>query len=397
MSEQDIDERFLVVGGGIGGLAAALGLSSLGYGVRIFEQSDDFREVGAGIQIAPNGRRAIRGLGIEAEFDRYAWRPPALVLRDAFTGKVLTRFPLTDGFQEKFGDPYSVIHRADLLAILLNACRSNPRISLETGSRVVSVRDTESNVSVSLIGGSQAKGVGLVGADGLWSVVRRTVINDGLPAPPRHVVYRGVIPRTHLPDDLWSEDVVMWAGPGADFVHYPLRGGELFNLVASFRTDRELDPSEVQGSRADLMGPFCGYAPEVLRLLALMNPDRRWLVTDREPVKQWSRGRITLLGDAAHPMLQYLAQGSCQALEDAVQLTEEVARKPEDISSAFEAYGNARYLRAARVQLTARWFIGVCQAGGLLAEIRAKVFARRSVEQAYDAVAWLYSPDEQFG
>lgn len=384
----------LVAGGGIGGLAVAVGLSRLGFRVGIFEQAEDFREVGAGVQLGPNGIRALLRLGFREEVERYAWRPGALVMRDALSGDEITRLPLTDGFVQRFREHYCVIHRADLLMMLIEKCKADPAIQLRTSARVVSFAEDGAGVSIELSNGQRARGVALIGADGLRSVVRQGIVNDGPPRPAHHVVYRGVVPRNLIPDELWSPDVVMWSGPKADFVHYPLRRGELFNLVATFRSDRELDPTDIQGSREEMMKPFQGYRSEVGRLLELLTAERKWSVTDREPIKNWSRGRVTLLGDAAHPMLQYLAQGACQALEDAVQLSDEVERRPEDLESAFQAYANARYLRTARVQITARYFIDVCQAGGMFAEVRAKVFARRSLEQAYDGVAWLYSPDE---
>jgi 2-polyprenyl-6-methoxyphenol hydroxylase-like FAD-dependent oxidoreductase len=392
MSLGSISDTILIAGGGIGGLAAAIGLARLGFRLDIFEQAEDFHEVGAGVQLGPNGTVALAALGLKAEVDRYAWQPDALVMRDAFNAEDIYRLPLRDGFLRRFGEAYRVIHRADLLELLLEQCRKSSSIALHTGSRVAGFEDHGDGVTLTLEDGRQAEGIALIGADGLHSVARQSIVGDGQPRPPQLVVYRGVIPRQELPDGLWSPDVIMWVGPGADFVQYPLRSGELFNLVATFLPEPGLDLTDLRGGRDELMRPYRDYRPEVQRLLELLTVERKWLVTDRAPVQNWARGRATLLGDAAHPMLQYMAQGACQAIEDAVQLTKEVERSRSDLASAFRAYSGARHERTARVQLGARRFVQVCQAGGRSALARARYFQRRTAEQAFDRMAWLYGP-----
>lgn len=388
----------LIAGGGIGGLAAGHALARLGFSIRILEQADDFREVGAGVQVAPNGVRALQALGLGEEISRFAWKPTALVMRDAVKGEDVVRIPLGGDFLARFNTPYCVIHRADLLEVLLAACRNQPRITLETGARIQGVELGLNRAAVTLADGKRHSADALIGADGLRSVVRQFVAGDGTPPPPRYVVYRGVIPRSELPDDLWSPDVVMWSGPGADFVHYPLRSGELFNLVATFKARRNLDYQQITGDRQEMVEPYEGHRPEIQRLLQLLNSDRRWMVTDREPVRDWCKGVAVLIGDAAHPMLQYMAQGACQALEDSVELAACVSESPEDLAGAFQIFRNRRYLRTARVQFSARQMIEMCQATGALAELRAAYFQRRTPAQFYDSLAWLYSdkPSEKF-
>jgi len=382
--------QVLIAGGGIGGLAAGVAFARLGFCVTILEQADDFREVGAGVQIGPNGIRALEALGLMDSIRSYAWRPSALVMRDGFAATDILRIPLGEGFLKRFDDPYMVLHRADLLAVLLDACKQNPLIRLETGARAVGFVDGP-QVTLSLADGRELRGDLLIGADGLRSVVRQNLVGDGPPLPPRYIVYRGVIPRESLPEDLWSPDVVMWTGPNADFAHYPLRGGELFNLVATFRAGKDQNPEAIAGSREDLMAPYADFRPEVQRMLALLNTERRWMVTDRDPVRGWSRGPVTLIGDAAHPMLQYMAQGACQALEDVVRLASEVLAAPADIPAAFTAYAESRYHRTARVQFSARQLVELCQVGGVMAEVRARYFGNRSEQQLHDGLAWLYS------
>lgn len=394
---EDVKGPILVAGGGIGGLAAAFVLAGMGCTVRVFEQAPNFEEVGAGVQLGPNGVQALAEIGLHQELERCAWTPSALVMRNGYSEVEDISLPLTTRFIERFGNAYQVVHRADLLQVLLDACERSPLVELNTGAQVVSVEQRDDGVTMRFANGSAADGAALIGADGLRSVVRQTIVGDGDPPPPRLVVYRSVVPRSSIPDDLWSADVVMWCGRRADFVHYPLRRGELFNLVATFEPDYELDPGAIDGSREDLMQPYAGFCSHVGQLLELVDVRRRWMVTDREPIERWSEGRIVLLGDAAHPMLQYMAQGACQALEDVARLGREIGKSPADLEGAFSRYAKARYLRTARVQAGARYFVEVCQVGPVLAQVRKAYFDRSPVEQVYDDLAWLYAPgDERF-
>lgn len=366
--------------------------------MQIFEQADDFREVGAGIQIGPNGSAALAALGLLPRVQRDMWRPPALVMRDAFDGSDIGRIPLEGQFVQRISHPYTVIHRADLLEALLEACRAHPRIHLTTSARAAAAEDTTTGVRLRLENGEVAEGDLLIGADGLRSVVRQKIVGDGQPRPPQYVVYRGVVARDQVPDDCWAPEVMMWTGPDADFVHYPMRSGEIFNLVVTFKSPTELDPMDISGSRAEMCAPYAGFHPNVLRLLDLLGAERRWTVTDRAPVTDWSQGAMTLIGDAAHPMLQYMAQGACQALEDVVQLVAEIATTPDDLPAALRTYAGKRYHRTARVQFSARQMIEVCQVSGALAGLRARYFGDRSARQFHDSLAWLYSPhpEERF-
>lgn len=385
-------KHIVVAGGGIGGLSSAWMLSKLGHQVTVLEQAEDFTEVGAGIQLGPNGVRTLRNMGLQSEVEAVIWQPDALRMKDGYTGQQIVTLPAGPEFQHRYGAPYYVIHRADLLDILLKACSDAPLVKLKTHACVTSIAEDGNGVAVSLTNGETIEGDALIGADGLRSAVRQSIVGDGDPALPQHVVYRGVIAREALPERLWSPSVEMWVGQNADFVHYPLRGGSHFNLVVTFKADSVLDPSDIAGSFSDMTTPFEGFCDEVHELLSLLPHDRRWLVCDRAPVSNWSRGNVTLLGDAAHPMLQYLAQGACQALEDSEQLHAEM-KADADIASAFERYCQKRYLRTARVQLTARQFIDICQSGDVQSQVRDQFYQGRSTEQLYTAMDWLYSPD----
>lgn len=382
---------FLISGGGIGGLIAAYALAYKGFPVRLFEQSSEFREVGAGIQLGPNIFRVLEKVGLKDAVLADAHIPPAQEMRDALTGKLITTVPLGAEFSQRFGgQPYGVTHRADIHGAFLKACQSSNLIALETSRRVESYEDHGDRVSVTLNNGERAEGRALIGCDGMWSTIRERIVGDGKPRVSGHIAYRAVLRRDQVPDDLWRPEVVLWAGPRTHFVHYPLRRGELFNLVAVFHSDHYEEGWNAEGSKDLLWQHFKGQVPQVMRLLERIETWRLWVLCDREPVKNWTQNRVTLLGDAAHPMLQYLAQGACMATEDAVVLADKVAAQPDDLPAAFKAYQQDRYLRTGRVQIMARVYGEFYHARGVTAELRDMALAGRTPAQSYDGIAWLY-------
>ena len=381
---------FLISGGGIGGLVTAYALAQKGFAVRLFEQAAEFREVGAGIQLGPNIFRVLEKIGLKDAVLADAHIPPSQEMRDAVTGKLITNIPLDGEFRKRFGQPYAVIHRADIHSTFLKACQSSNLITLETSRRVDGYEDHGDHVTLTLENGERADGSALIACDGMWSQIRERIVGDGKPRVSGHIAYRGVLKREQVPADLWRPDVVLWAGPRCHFVHYPLRRGELYNLVAVFHSDHYEEGWNAEGSKDLLWNHFKGLRPEVLRLLELIDTWRMWVLCDREPIKNWTQGRVTLLGDAAHPMLQYLAQGACMATEDAVVLAEKVAAQPDDLPTAFQAYQNDRYLRTARVQIMARVYGEFYHARGVTAELRDMAVGGRTPEQARDGIAWLY-------
>src|SRR5665213_2496572 len=390
MAQGNGSAPILISGGGIGGLATAYALSRQGFAVRVFEQSPEFREVGAGIQLGPNIFRMLEKIGLKDKVMADAHHPPAQEMRDALTGKLITRVPLDGEFTARFGQPYAVTHRADIHGTFLNACQSSNLITLETSRRVDGYEDHGDHVSVTLENGERAEGSALLGCDGMWSSIRDRIVGDGKPRVSGHIAYRAVLKREEVPQDLWRPDVVLWAGPRTHFVHYPLRRGELYNLVAVFHSDHYEEGWDAEGSKELLWKHFKGQRPEVMRLLELIETWRLWVLCDREPVKNWSQGRVTLLGDAAHPMLQYLAQGACMATEDAVVLADKVAASPDDLPAAFQAYQQERYLRTARTQIMARIYGEFYHARGVTAELRDMAVGSRTTQQSYDGIAWLY-------
>jgi salicylate hydroxylase len=311
-------------------------------------------------------------------------------MRCALSGERITRIPLGDEFIARFREPYAVTHRHDLHAAYLKACQSNNLISLEARRRVTDFADEGDEVRVHLEDGEVVRGQALVGCDGVWSPVREKIVGDGAPRVSGHIAFRAVLPRAAVPEDLWEPDVVLWAGPRTHLVHYPLRRGTLYNLVAVFHSDRHIEGWNTEADPADLWAHFAGQRPEVLRLLERIETWRMWALVDREPIKEWSKGRVTLLGDAAHPMLQYLAQGAAMATEDAVCLADKVAEQPDDLPAAFRAYQEARYLRTGRLQIMARVYGEFYHARGVTAELRNQMLGARTPADAYDGIDWLY-------
>lgn len=380
----------IIVGGGIGGLATALALALKNIDSVVLEQSAEFREVGAGIQLGPNVFRRFDALGIRDSIDAKAVFPENLIMRDALTGEEVTRMPLGERARKHWGYPYGVTHRADLHDTLLDACHAQRHISLRNNTKVTSWKDDGNSVTVTLADGESLAGSAMVACDGLWSQIRAEIVNDGEPRVSGHIAYRAVLPAAEVPDGQFENNVVLWAGPKTHLVHYPLRRGELFNLVAVFHSNRYEEGWNAFGDVGELNERFQNQQPQVHRLLDKIEAWRMWVLCDREPVETWTKGRIALLGDAAHPMLQYLAQGACMAIEDAVCLAECLHGSRSDPHRAFLAYQKARYLRTARVQVMARVYGDFYHATGPVRELRNIALSGRSVEAAYAGNDWLY-------
>jgi salicylate hydroxylase len=384
----------LVLGGGIGGLAAALALARKGCRVRLFEQGAELKEIGAGIQLGPNVYHMFEVLGLTEAIERWSAHPENLIMMDALTGEEVTRLPVgSAAFRQRFrGYLYGVIHRGDLYQVLLEACRGEKGIELNEKRKGLSFEDKGERVLLHMDGGETIEGACLVGCDGLWSKVRAQILGAGKPRVSGHIAYRAVLPRAAVPADLWQNNVVLWAGPKTHLVHYPLRRGELYNLVAVFHSDRYEEGWDIYGDPEELERKFAHERAEVRRLLEKINVWKMWVLCDREPARHWSKGRATLLGDAAHPTLQYLAQGANMAIEDAVVLAACAELTGFDWERTFKLYEDARYKRTARVQIMSRYYGDAYHAAGVVRELRNDVLAPRpGAAPDFEGVAWLYS------
>jgi salicylate hydroxylase len=378
----------LIAGGGIGGLATALAVARTGRPVHVLEKAAHFGEIGAGLQLAPNASHALARLGVLEALAPQAVYPRRIAWRDARSGARVTTLDLGERFRRHYGYPYIVMHRGDLLDGLLAACRADARIVLEPSRDVIDVESHDDGVRAICAGGETYEGDALVAADGLWSRLRKLVVDDGDPIPARYVAYRGTLPVAELWEGAGLDDVVVWTAPGLHFVQYPIRGGRIFNQVAVFRSDRYRPDSDDWGTADELDAAFAVGCDAVQTGIARIRRDRRWTMYDREPIARWSRGRLALLGDAAHPMLQYLAQGACQALEDAVVIADALAAH-DDPAVAFDVYRQQRYLRTARVQYSARLFGEIWHTGEVGATLRDTMLAPRR-DDDFTHVEWLY-------
>lgn len=386
------DQRFFVVGGGIGGLVTALSLARYGIGSHVVEQSEQFGEIGAGLQLAPNASRILSWLGVLDRVMEDAFFPKRLVLMDAMNGEQLSALPVGHSFVERYGFPYFVTHRADLYSALFEACEKESLIELSAGRHVIGIEDHGQEVELSYADGTKTLSQAVIGADGINSTMRHQLIDDGEPLATGFVAYRGTVPVGAVKEALAVDeltDMVIWIGPGLHLVQYPVRRGELCNQVAVFHSS-SFDAGAVHWGTADeLDATFAKTFPHVASSARLMNRERRWSMFDRPPKTGWSQGNVTLVGDAAHPMFQYLAQGACQAMEDAVVLAKAIAGNP-DVKTAFADYEAERYPRASLVQIRARQFGEFLHLEGTMAGIRNYLLLKRTDEDFSD-VDWLYA------
>jgi 2-polyprenyl-6-methoxyphenol hydroxylase-like FAD-dependent oxidoreductase len=380
----------LIAGGGIGGLAAALGLAQKGIPTILLEKASVLGEIGAGIQLGPNAFHAFDYLGVGEAARGMAVYVDQLRLMDALTAEEITHVDLREPFRARFGNPYAVVHRGDLHGVLLKACQIHELIELRVSSEVVGYDQDASSVTARLASGGRVTGSLLIGADGLWSNIRKQLIADGPPRVSGHTTYRSVIPTEEMPEDLRWNAATLWAGPKCHIVHYPLSGWKVFNLVVTCHNDA---PEPVAGKPVSDDEVMQGFAHVHERARAIIRHGsnwRLWVLCDRDPAERWIDGRVALLGDAAHPMLQYFAQGACMALEDAVCLSHMLGAH-DDHAAALEDYRAQRFPRTARVQLQSR-AIGehIYHPSGEHARLRNAIMSAKSSEDYYGDLAWLY-------
>ena len=380
-----------IAGGGIGGLAAALALAQKGFSSLVLEQVAQFGEAGVGLQVAPNALSALDALGVGEPVKRRALLIERMVMYDTVTGSEVVNVECGARFRERFGNPYAVAHRADVHGALLEACRAHPLVSLRTHARVTQFEQDGTSVRVALQSGETIDAQALIGADGIRSIVRHALLNDGPPEASGAIIFRAVIPAGDMPKDLQHPYPSFWAGPNSHVIYYPVRDWSLFNFGATIVTgeaDRDessdIDPAQV-------LPLFAEHHATVQRVLRIPKAFRCYVIRHRPPVETWTSGRVTLLGDAAHPMVQYIAQGAAMALEDAVTLAA-CADRFDDLAAALQAYQAIRIVRTARVQISSLMMHRLNHATGVERLVRNSLFEGRSQEDHYERLAWLYTP-----
>jgi salicylate hydroxylase len=387
----------VIAGGGIGGLAAALALARKGFRSVVLEQAAQFGEIGAGIQIAPNAWHALDALGVGALVKKEAVFIERLLMMDGVSGETVIDIPLDERFAKRFANPYAVTHRADIHGSLLDGCKALPElIELRTRTRVTAFRANGSPVEVQTANGEKLKGAALVGADGGRSVIREALVGDALPPTTLHKCYRAVLEIDDVPKDLRFAAATLWAAHDTHIVHYPLRGWKLFNLVATTIGRPVSEGHAEKAEPGEVLPQFSHYCDKVLKLMRTPKQFTRWALRYREPVDSWTRGPVALLGDAAHFMLQYMAQGAAMAMEDAVCLGACADAAEGDFPAAFRRYQDLRIVRASRVHISANSLIGMIfhVPDGLQRRIRNDIYRGRTPERYYDALEWVFTPPD---
>ena len=379
----------LVAGGGIGGLAAALALVRQGFQVKVLEQAAEIGEIGAGIQLGPNAFHAFDALGIGEQARARAVYTDHLVMHDALDAYQVGKIPTGEAFRQRFGNPYAVVHRADVHRALLDGAQATGQVQIVTGTRVEHINQSARGVTVLDQHGTAHRGVALIGADGVKSVVRQQFVGDAARITG-HVVYRAVVDRCDFPANLQWNAAAIWVGPNCHLVHYPLRGGEQYNVVVTFHSRQQEQWGVTDGSREEVQSYFQGLCPQARQLIDLPKSWRRWATADREPIGQWTYGLATLLGDAAHPTTQYMAQGACMAMEDAVTLGQALQRHGNAWAPALDLYQRSRVARTARIVLSSREMGRIYHAKGVERLVRNTLWKGRTPERFYDAMEWLY-------
>jgi len=385
----------IVAGGGVAGLTAALALVRNGFRVIVLEQSERLEETGAGIQLSPNATRTLIGLGLESQLRRHAVAPAALRVLNAVSGREILRMPLGKAAEQRYGAPYWVIHRGDLHAVLAAAVTRQLEVTVKLGRRVEDFIAHGNGLTVATRGSSGAaeeRGIALLGADGLWSAVRKGI---GYEKPPRFVgrtAWRGLVAARDVAPEFREPLIHLWLGREAHLVHYPVKSGRIVNIVAITEESWNAVGWSEPASRADLITrmPAEAWAPPARALLGLPDAWLKWALCDHPPIKRWSRGPVALLGDAAHPMLPYLAQGAAVAIEDAAVAAHCLGREPNNPAGALRTYCALRCARTRKIQHLAVRNGSLYHLGGWIAWLRDIAMQTIGGEHLLRHYDWLY-------
>lgn len=378
----------IIVGGGLGGLTTAIALAQKDIASIVLEQAPEFRETGAGIQLCPNVFKVFDRLGILPSILKVAVFPDNLVYIDGVNGHRFLQISLGQELIDHFYYPYGVFHRVELLMALVKECQKLPQIKLMTGAHVTRIEEEKESVKAILSNGASVEGELMIGCDGLWSVTRGYVAGKQRPRFTKHVAHRGVVPLNQLDANLRPNNVVHWVRDHSHLVHYPISTDGLLNIIAIYSTEHDYQDDNLAGNKEELDHKFQGSQPEIAALIPHLNFSRKWLLYDRDPLEQWSKGRVILLGDAVHPTLPYLTQGAGMAIEDAYVLTRELSSHPYE--EAFARFQKERFLRTSYVQLFSRAYGESHHSTGIARELRNLIIGQRSAEENYEWLSHLW-------
>jgi salicylate hydroxylase len=385
----------IIAGAGIGGLTAALALSQKGFRVALFDQAERLQETGAGIQLSPNATRVLAALGLTSRLAADVVAPEAIEVVSAKTGREIVRIPLGSYAHDRYGSPYWSIHRGDLQAALLAAVADNPDIALTLGAKADDFAIHAEGITVGIRQRADyidERGIALIGADGLWSSIRARLRPREHPRFADRTAWRAIVRADSVAPEFRTPMVRLWLGRNAHLVHYPVKAGAVINLVAIVGDHAGQPGWSVPGRREDLLAryPASGWSPAARALLAIPEQWLKWSLYDRGPIWRWGHGPMTLLGDAAHPMLPFLAQGAAMAIEDAAVLANRLAQSPDDPAGALRGYEIVRRARTARVQRGARRNRRIYHLGGPEAFARDTVMRLKGGGSLLARYDWLY-------
>ena len=384
----------LIAGAGIGGLTASLSLAKAGFRVVVFDQAARLEEAGAGIQLSPNATNVLLGLGLREALQAVAAMPEGISVRTARQVREIVQIPLGEAFAFRHGAPYWIVHRADLQRVLYEAANAHPDIDVRLGLRVEDFAVHPNGVTAQLGGGKidHEQGIALIAADGLWSTLRNKFDNT-LPRFSGRTAWRALVPASQFPPEFRAQRINLWLAPDAHLVHYPVRGGREINLVAILRDRWQSRSWNTPGTREEVIAQFPqkSWSREARGLLGIPDKWQKWSLFDRPPRRIWTRGPVALLGDAAHPMLPFLAQGAAMAIEDAATLANCLARPNAEPAEALRSYAGLRRARVARAQNAARFAGRMYQLSGPSAALRNIALSAMGGERLRERYDWLYS------
>ena len=389
-----MNERIVIAGAGIGGLAAALSLQARGFPVLVLEQASELKALGAGIQLSPNATRVLLALGLGEALSRITVRPGGKLIRLWNTGQTWTLFDLGKDSLERYGAPYMMLYRPELLQVMVDALQARAPGALRLGARIVDVSQGSSTVSVVLESGEVVEGTMLVGADGVHSVARAKLIAEDHPRFSGCIAWRGVIPVEMLPASMQGPEGVNWVGPGGHFIHYPISAGALVGFTGVVEKQGWFRESWTEsGSVEECLADFFGWHEHIHELIRQVPRPMRWAMMVRDPLTNWSNGRVTLLGDAAHPTLPFLAQGAGMAIEDGCVIARAVAAHPNHLADAALAYQNSRIERTTRIVLESAANATRFHSRELADPARAEGYVKREWQEGAtrSRYEWLFS------